>query len=96
MLLHYGPSDATQASARLGLVVGKKQLKRAVDRNLLKRVAREVFRQTRENLPKLNLILRLGTKLKRPDSRLIAVEVSLLMGKLQRRVGNQSQEEKIR
>jgi len=36
--------------AKLGLAIAKKRAKRAVDRNRLKRIARETFRQQRFNL----------------------------------------------
>ena len=37
--------------ARLGLAISKKQLRRAVDRNRVKRLVRESFRQRQEMLP---------------------------------------------
>ncbi len=43
--------------ARLGLVVGKKKLKRAVDRNQIKRLARESFRRARPGLPGVDIVL---------------------------------------
>lgn len=47
-------------SARLGIVVAKKLARQAVQRNLLKRIAREVFRNARPNLPPYDLVLRLS------------------------------------
>ena len=44
--------------ARLGLVVAKKVLRRAVDRNRVKRVIRESFRK-RRGLPALDIVVRL-------------------------------------
>ena len=41
---------------RLGLVIRKKFLKRAVDRNLLNRFARENFRMRQHHLPNLDVI----------------------------------------
>lgn len=46
-----------RSGARLGLVVGKKKLKRAVDRNLFKRLVRESFRRHRHQLPDLDIIV---------------------------------------
>lgn len=47
-------------SARLGVVVPKKQAKTAVLRNAIKRQARELFRRRRAELPAVDLILRLA------------------------------------
>jgi ribonuclease P protein component len=44
-------------TARLGLVVSKRALRRAVDRNRAKRVLRETFRTLREELPEMDLIV---------------------------------------
>jgi len=64
--LHYHFKEEVSAesvrasSARLGIVVAKKLVRRAVQRNLLKRLAREAFRNARPTLPPYDLILRLS------------------------------------
>lgn len=58
--LHYCPNEV--GSARLGLVVAKKLAKRAVLRNLVKRIGRDVFRHARASLPDYDLVLRLSAK----------------------------------
>lgn len=58
--LHYCPGQA--GTARLGLVMAKKLAKRAVQRNLLKRIGRDVFRHVRASLPPYDLVLRLSAK----------------------------------
>lgn len=45
------------ATARLGLAVSKRVSKRAVDRNRLKRLARDSFRRWRSRLPCVDLVL---------------------------------------
>ena len=56
--VHYLTRDASDASeARLGLVVPKRIAPRALDRNRVKRVARESFRHWRGTLPPLDLVL---------------------------------------
>jgi len=62
--LHYRSQDAATPSApvgaRLGIVIAKKLAQRAVQRNLLKRLARESFRVARRELPPYDLVLRLA------------------------------------
>jgi ribonuclease P protein component len=43
--------------SRLGLVIAKKNVRRAVDRNRVKRVARESFRHHREGLGDLDIVV---------------------------------------
>ena len=82
-LLHYRLRKADEvADARLGLVVAKRLLKRAVDRNLIRRLARESFRKLHYRLPSRDLILRLMTKPGSLDRRALADEIQNLLGKL--------------
>ena len=46
-----------ESAARLGLVVAKKNLKRAVDRNRFKRLVREQFRQMQHQLGGLDIVI---------------------------------------
>jgi len=46
-----------EAGARLGLAVSKKQARRSVDRNRLKRLIREAFRRHRAKLPDLDIVV---------------------------------------
>ncbi len=52
---------------RLGVVVGKKFAPRAAERNLVKRMARELFRQRRESLAGRDVLLRLQAKFPRAE-----------------------------
>ena len=49
--------SSEQASPRLGLAISKKICKRAVDRNLFKRIARETFRQHRDDFDLLDFVV---------------------------------------
>lgn len=44
-------------TARLGLVVGKRALPRAHERNRAKRVLRETFRRRRASLPAMDIVI---------------------------------------
>ena len=46
-------------AVRLGIIVGKRFLARAADRNLVKRVVRESFRRWRLRLPAVDLVVML-------------------------------------
>ena len=52
------------ASSRLGLIIPKRHAALSVTRNYCKRVARELFRQRRPELPALDLVLRLSRPVK--------------------------------
>ena len=83
-LLHYRPRGGEQTDgARLGLVIAKRHLRRSVDRNLVKRLVREVFRTRRSDLPSCDLIVRLAAKLSLPvDRRALTGEIRNLLEKM--------------
>lgn len=82
-LLHYRVRTAEEGDgARLGVVVAKRLLKRAVDRNIVKRLGREHFRLLRQRLPARDLVLRLAVKPKPLDRRVLAEEIRGLLGKM--------------
>ena len=80
--LHYCPNEA--GGARLGLVVAKKLAKRAVQRNLVKRIARDVFRHARATLPPYDLVLRLSARLDDVTRRAMREEMFGLFERLPR------------
>jgi ribonuclease P protein component len=84
LMLHYQPRTDESKDARLGVVVAKKLLKKAVDRNRVKRIIREQFRCRRINLPPYDLIARLAVKPKPLDGKILADEFIELIGKLPR------------
>ena len=84
LMLHYQPRTNGESSARLGLVIGKKQLKRAVDRNRVKRIAREHFRLARATLPGCDLIVRLMVRPSPLDGRALAEDLEKLFERLRR------------
>jgi ribonuclease P protein component len=46
-----------QPYARIGVVVGKRAVRRSVDRNRIKRVIRDTFRQQRFELPAVDIVV---------------------------------------
>ena len=49
--------SSEKANSRLGLAISKKICKRAVDRNLFKRIAKETFRQNQDNFDLLDFVV---------------------------------------
>ena len=83
-MLHYQPRPPGNDTARLGLVIAKKLLKRSVDRNRVKRIVREQFRQCRASLPPYDLIVRLAAKPGALDNGRLAEDFLMLLGKLRK------------
>lgn len=62
---NFSENSENLISARLGIVVAKKMLKKAVDRNRCKRILRDIFRRHRfdlTNFAQVDIILRLNYK----------------------------------
>ncbi|TVP79043.1 ribonuclease P protein component [Thioalkalivibrio sp.] len=53
----YRKQEPAGPAARLGLAISKKHARRSVDRNRIKRVAREAFRARRQSLPPVDIIV---------------------------------------
>ena len=84
-MLHYQPRAEGAAGPRIGLVVGKKLLKRAVDRNCVKRCVREHFRRHRLHLPPCDLIVRLVARPAPLEGKALAADFQGLLEKLRQR-----------
>lgn len=80
--LHYRPNEA--CTARFGVVIPKRNARRAVLRNRFKRLAREVFRQQRKDLPKMDLVLRLARSadLKAVENTVVRDDIQRLLSRL--------------
>src|SRR5262245_43373991 len=48
-----------ETTARLGLIIGKRQARRAVERNRIKRLLRESFGNRRDLLPRMDVVVQL-------------------------------------
>ncbi|MCS6763270.1 MAG: ribonuclease P protein component [Candidatus Protistobacter heckmanni] len=58
-IMYVAPVQPEAQDAKLGLVIGKRSARRASERNLIKRLARESFRHSRQGLPACDIVLRL-------------------------------------
>lgn len=81
-MLHYRPNGGS--SARFGAVIAKRLAKRAVQRNLLKRLGRETFRLRRDDLPGCDLILRLNASVKGASKAQLREDIVTLLQRLPR------------
>ena len=52
------PGGSIRGAARLGMVIGRQQVARAVERSRLKRIIREVFRQRQYQLGRIDVVVR--------------------------------------
>ena len=67
-----------QENSRLGLAISKKICKRAVDRNLFKRIVRETFRQHRDDFELLDFVVMIKKIPNTNNQELISDLLSLL------------------
>lgn len=73
---------AHEAPGRVGYVIGRKSMRRAVDRNRLRRCLRERVRAERATLADWDVILRVRREVDRDDIAAAVAEASLLIGRL--------------
>jgi ribonuclease P protein component len=74
--------------ARLGLAVPKKQVRRAVDRNRIKRVIRESFRQAQDDLAGLDIVVLVRSKARELDNRQLRKELERQWQRLKKKCEN--------
>ena len=87
LAFHYQPNQ--QDLPRLGLVVGKKIAKRAVDRNYMRRVLREFFRVNQHAINYVDLVIRVQKRFERKDFAQIHQEFATLIAKVNQRTQSQ-------
>lgn len=78
----YRPNSV--ATARIGVIVAKKYVRSAVNRNLIKRIVRESFRLARVELPHCDIVIRVSTRLEKLDRRALRGEIDDLLVRLNR------------
>jgi len=75
-------APAARIPGRVGLVVGKKALPLAVDRNRVRRMLRESLRQARPALEAYDVILRLKRGCPRTEYACVAADAAALIASL--------------
>jgi ribonuclease P protein component len=75
-------APATTGAGRVGYVVGKQQLARAVDRNYVRRILREAVRRRRPALGSLDIVVRLRVRCTRNVLPELALEAAGLLDAL--------------
>ncbi len=75
-------APAAAHPGRAGFVVGRKVLRRAIDRNRFKRLVRGILRQSRPRIVDLDLIVRLKRPLRRDEIPDAAAEAASLIARI--------------
>lgn len=78
-VLHRPNSAAT---ARIGVVVAKKFVRSAVNRNLIRRIVRESFRLSRARLPQRDIVVRVSARMVVFDRQALRGEIDELFARL--------------
>ena len=81
LLVLYTPNQLSYA--RLGIIAGKQHLRRAVDRNRVRRVIRESFRHTMATLNGLDLIVMIRAKCSTVDTKTLRNDIDNLWRTIQ-------------
>jgi len=82
--------DLKKESTRLGIIVAKKHVKHAVQRNRIKRLLRESFRYKRHSLPNLDMVILAKKGVGQVDNTTCTEELQYLWQKLNRKLAKQT------
>jgi ribonuclease P protein component len=72
-------TPAVGTVGRVGFVIGKQYLKRAVDRNCVRRALREAVRRRRPEIERFDIVLRLRARCEQSDLRGLGLEAAELL-----------------
>jgi ribonuclease P protein component len=75
-------APAQSPPGRSGFIVGRKVLRRAIDRNRFKRRVREFLRESRSRIEEMDLIVRLKRPLRRHEIDAAAEEAGALLARI--------------
>ena len=76
--------------SRLGIIVARKHVRRAIDRNRIKRLVRESFRHRQHEIPDLDVIVLARPGIGTLDNQQLYQQLDRLWGKLSRQVDSTS------
>ena len=82
LMVLYRSQEPPAAYPRIGLAISRKHARRAVDRNRVKRAAREAFRLRRASLPPVDIIVLSRAGVAELDARQIRGELDRLLEKV--------------
>jgi ribonuclease P protein component len=82
LMVLYRAQEPAGAEPRLGLAISRKHARRAVDRNRVKRAAREAFRLRRAGLPPVDIIVLSRVGVADLDAREARAELDRLLEKV--------------
>jgi ribonuclease P protein component len=83
LVVHYKPNDL---GVRVGFVVAKKVAKRAVDRNYMRRVLRELCRQELAILSNVDVVIQVKKPFTNNEFLLMKQELLMLFNKIQLKI----------
>lgn len=78
--LMHRPNSAN--TARIGVVIAKKFIRSAVNRNLVRRIVRESFRLSRSKLPHRDIVVRVSVRVDFPDRHALRLDIDELFARL--------------
>ncbi len=81
--LLYKTRESAACKPRLGLAIAKKQLKRAVDRNRIKRLIRQSFRLHQNQLPAVDVVVMVRGKILQLNNQQVFDRLHNLWGRIQ-------------
>lgn len=85
------PTRAVDSSSpRLGIIIARKHVRRAVDRNRIKRLVRESFRHRQDRIPSLDVIVLARPGIGTLDNQQLYQQLDRLWGKLSQQVDSPS------
>jgi ribonuclease P protein component len=78
-LLLSRPGGSPAGSARLGIIIGRRQVARSVERSRIRRIVREAFRVCRQNLGRIDVVVRYRPEPNKQANEVLRSELNALL-----------------